>query len=377
MIERRQSAMPSPMAGRQSRGRRRVAHPVPAGVVGVAGSLSGEMGHLARPWVLLSMGRADGSQDDVWVAGGFVRRVLRFRRAAPSGRRFGSRVLGLGVDSLLLAVQALVAERAGPFLAANPWTAVALRLLGRRDVAVTGLYVVPGSRSQRILLRFLRTLPIVTSSGVEAALWSAAGGRAVPVLYGATFGYRPRRESAGPPLRVFVGGSSDRDTEVVASLEEEIRASTSAIRLTVVDGSPPSRWAAGSLEIIHPGYVDPDEFGELMADSDVVVLPLQERSRAAGHMVLVGALEAGIAVLVSRTSGVEEYIDGTWVKALDPELPVLPQAQGHAASHRAAASQIREYWRSRYSLDAYVERLSGALRMLEQEQVAHEPGSPH
>jgi hypothetical protein len=330
----------------------------------------------ARPWVLLSMGRADGGQDDVWVADGVVRRVLRLKRAVPSGRRCGSLALGLGVDSLVLALQAVVREPRGPFLAANPWTGVALRLLGRRDIAVAaGIYAVPGSRSARILYRFLKTVPIVASAEVEAVQWNDAGGRAIPVLFGSTFGYPRRRTSLGSPLRVFVGGSSDRDAEAVASLEEEIRASTSATRLTVVDGSPPSRWAAGSSEVIHPGYVDPDEFGRLLADSDVVVLPLKERNRAAGHMVLVGALEAGIPVLVSPTSPMQEYTDGTWVRALAPGLPLLPQAREHAAAGSAAAPQIRDFWWSRYSLEAYVQQVSAALRALEQEETVAQPSS--
>jgi Glycosyl transferases group 1 len=344
----------------------------------VAEPVSGAMGDgLTRRWVLLSMGRADRSQDDVWVADGLVRRVLRLEHAVPSGRRFGSLALGLGVDSLVLALEAVVREPRGPFLVTNPWIAVALRLLGRRDVAVTaGIYAVPGSRTHRILYRFLRTVPIVSSTEVEAVQWTAAGGRAAPVLFGATFGYPQRRTSEGSPLRVFIGGSSDRDAEAVAALEEEIRASSAAARLTVVDGSPPNRLSAGSSEIIHPGYVDPDEFGRLLADSDVVVLPLKERNRAAGHMVLVGALEAGVPVLASPTSPMREYIDGTWVRALDPGSPLLPQVQEHAASGKAAAAQIREFWRSGYSLQAYVQRVGAALRKLQKEEVAAAPGEP-
>ncbi|MGZ3304081.1 MAG: glycosyltransferase family 4 protein, partial [Isosphaeraceae bacterium] len=239
-----------------------------------------------------------------------------------------------------------------------------LRLLGRRDVAVTGIFAIPGSRSHRILLRLLRSLPVVTLSSSEAESWSAWGGRAKAVTYGNTFGYPSRHESDEPLLRVFIGGSSDRDQDAIASLEREVRASDLAVRLTVVDGSPPGHWFQGLSEITHTGYVDSVEFGNLIAASDVVVLPLRENNRAAGHMVLIGALEAGVPVLISRTSGVAEYIDGTWVKALDPCLPILTQAQRHAATAGAASASIREYWQSRFSLEAYVGRVGSALREL-------------
>ena len=92
------------------------------------------------------MGR-DDDRDAAWLQNGRVRRIIRLRSATPSGRRRGSRAIGLGIDSLLLALKAVITTGSGPFLAANPWTAVALRLLGRRHIAVTGLYAVPGTRS--------------------------------------------------------------------------------------------------------------------------------------------------------------------------------------------------------------------------------------
>jgi hypothetical protein len=311
------------------------------------------------------MGLDPEGRDDVWLAGRLVRRVVRLHRAAPSGRRRGSRALGLGVDSLLLALKALLTASPGPYLAANPWTAVALRLLGRRDLAVTGLYASPGSRSHRILLRLLKDIPVVTLSSIEAERWESSGGRAVSVQYGNTFGYARRQIEVGSIVRIFIGGSSDRDQEVIAELEEEIHRSGLAVRLTVVDGTPPFQWGAGRSLVIHTGYVSAARFGELISDSDVVVLPLREGARAAGHMVMVGALEAGVPVLTTATEGIREYIDGTCVRALDPESPLLPQIMDVASEMLTKGSSIRDHWARKFSLSAYVQRVQAALINLE------------
>lgn len=322
-------------------------------------------GHLggSTDWVLLAMGPED-ERDRVWIASGAVRRVVRWTHAAPSGRRRGSRALGLGIDAACLAVKAILTAPSGPYLAANPWTAVALRLLGRRRIAVTGLYAVPGTSSFRTLLRLLRSAPLVVSSAAEAEQWNAAGGRALAVQYGNTFGYPRRRPTEDERIRIFVGGSSDRDRTVIAALEEEVRASSTAVQLTVVDGSPTTQWRAHRAAIIHTGYVDQQAFGELVADSDVVVLPLADSGRAAGHMVLVGALEAGVPVLTTCTQGVREYVDGTWVRSLYPDSALLPQVVGMAKEMESSASAIRDHWFTHFSLDAYVRRVTVALAQL-------------
>jgi hypothetical protein len=324
-------------------------------------ALNGDRGSRGRGWVLLAMGRDDDDRDAAWLRSGRVRRIVRLRSATPSGRRRGSRALGLGVDSLLLAIKAVVLAGSGPFLAANPWTAVALRLLGRRRIAVTGLYAVPGTRSYRILLRLLRDVPLITLSRIEAEHWNASGGRAVAVLYGNSYGYPPHRPTEAPGTRVFIGGASDRDGALIASLEAEIRSTEAAVRLTVVDGGAPDHWSRGPSEIRRPGYVPAETFGRLVCESDVVVLPLKDSGRSAGHMVLVGALEAGVPVLATRTQGIGEYIDGQWVRALDPTEPLLPQITAYAAERSGDGERIRHYWRRTFSLPAYVERVCSAL----------------
>ena len=78
-------------------------------------------------------------------------------------------------------------------------------------------------------------------------------------------------------------------------------------------------------------------------------------------MVLVGALEAGLPVLVTRAQGIEEYIDGQWVRALDSTEPLLPQITAYASERSGDGERIRHYWRQTFSLPAYVERVGRAL----------------
>jgi hypothetical protein len=319
------------------------------------------------------MGLDNDDRDAVWIQSDRIKRVVRLRSATPSGRRRGSRALGLGIDSLLLALKTMVLARSGPYLAANPWTAVALRPLVRQCIAVTGLYAVPGTRSYRLLLRFLREVPLVTLSRIEAQHWNESGGRAVAVLYGNSFGYPPRQPAEGSVTRVFIGGASDRDGSLITTLEEEVRSTEEvAVRLTVVDGGAPDHWSCGASEVCRPGLVSSRAFGRLISDSDVVVLPLRDSGRAAGHMVLVGALEAGVPVLVTPARGIQEYVDGKWVETLDPSTPLLPKIIAFADEHSADGERIRHYWQQTFSLPAYVERVCRAL-----DQLTHGKGSVH
>ena len=190
---------------------------------------------------------------------------------------------------------------------------------------------------------------------------NASGGRAVAVLYGNTYGYPPRRPTEAPETRVFIGGASDRDGALITSLEAEVRSTEAAVRLTIVDGGTPDHWSRGPSEIRRPGYVSAQTFGRLVSESDVVVLPLKDSGRSAGHMVLVGALEAGVPVLVSRARGIQEYIDGQWVRTWEQDKPLLPQIIAYAAERSGDSERIRHYWHQTFSLPAYVERVGGAL----------------
>jgi hypothetical protein len=309
-----------------------------------------------RPMIFVSLGRGVPENDELWQSSRFIRKVVRFQSAAPSGRRAGSRALGLGLDSALVALKVVAGRHRGPFLAVNPWVAVALRMVGKCDVRVTGVYAQEGSRSFRALRRLLGNSHVVTTVKVEAEAWNGAGGNALEVLYGNTFRYPKYAPSSSDALRIFVGGSSDRDHRAIARLEAEVRSSPFPVSLVIASGEAPSTWKSGSVSIERSGRVSAARFGEMVADSDVVYLPLINSGRAAGHMVTVGALESGVCVVTSSSSGMDGYIDGKFVTALDEEEAVLPQLKRAAEVTRLRHKEIAGVWTTRFSLSAYIER---------------------
>ena len=275
--------------------------------------------------------------------------------------------MGLGLDSAALALKAVALRKGGRYLAANPWIAVALRLLGIKDIAVTGIYATPGSRSFRVLRRFLADAAVVTTVKIEADAWTESGGRAVPVLYGNDFGYSRRDGDCRETLTIFIGGSSDRDAVVIELLEQELLAGQPDVftSLIVVANDQPSVTRNEFASIEHTGYVSAARFGELLSSSDVAVLPIKANGRAAGHMVTVGALEAGVPVLTTTSTGMDGYVDGTFVRYLDSELPLMHQIAEHAEFGTKNRQRIVEHWQGEFSRGAYVGRVARALGQLD------------
>jgi hypothetical protein len=311
-------------------------------------------------YTLLAIGPANPAADRAWLDSPEIGRVIRQRSSAVAGRRFGSRVLGIGLDSLLLAVRTLQPGIKGPFLANNPWIAAALRVTGRKNFVVTGIYAEPTSRSWKVLRSLIGDALVIALSESEVEPWNAAGGRAKAVLYGNTFGYPSK--PASKEFHVFVGGSSDRNPEAIRALEEEVLRSDSPVRLTLATGEQPSEKVTGENVVSRPGPLNQRDFGALMSTASIVFLPLLDGTRAAGHMVLVGAAESGIPVAVTPSRGMAEYVVGPAVSQCDANRPFLPQLQAIAFSRVEQHESIRRLWTDTFSLEAYVGRVCRLLR---------------
>ena len=321
---------------------------------------------MSKPFTMVVLGAADPEYDALWTSSPDVAEVVRFEHAQPQGLRFGRRSLGLGADAFLAAVKAVVTRPRARFLAVNPWTGAALRLLGRRDIAVTGIYATEGSRSWRMLRRVLGDAPVVATVSIESEAWRAAGGRSAHVLYGTTFDYPERRPAAGP-VRVFIGGSSDRDLALVERIAAEAARSATPILLTIAVGRAGETVTTESGSVVRRmGPVSQAEFGRALADSDVVFLPLKDGDRAAGHMVAVGALQSGVPVASTRSIGMTGYVDGEYVREIDRAAEVLPQLSAIAVEMRDRAADIRSYWRRTHSREVGAAAVLAALRGLEQ-----------
>lgn len=311
-------------------------------------------------YTLLAIGPENPEADRAWLANPKIDRVLRQPSSAVAGKRLGSRVLGIGIDSLLLAVRTLRPGTGGPFLANNPWIGAALRVTGRKDFVVTGIYAEPTSRSWKVLRSLIGDSLVVALSESEVGPWNAAGGRASAVLYGNTFNYPPKRQPQ--EFHIFVGGSSDRNPQAIRELEEEVLTSQSPVRLTLATGEEASKKVAGDNVVSRPGPLNQRDFGALMSTASVVFLPLLDGTRAAGHMVLVGAAESGIPVAATHSRGMAEYIVDPAVTKCDSDSPFLPQLRSIASNHGEKEAAIRGLWAKTFSLEAYVARVCGFLR---------------
>lgn len=305
------------------------------------------------------MGPANPRSDSEWLRHPLIKAVYQNEAAAVTGKRYGSRVLGVGLDALILALRTLNPSVRGPYVATNPWIGAALRLTGRKDFVVTGIFAEPSSWSWKILRRLIGEAPVITMSKSEAGPWNADGGRAQAVLYGNSLGYPPKKASEN--FHIFVGGSSDRDPRAIQALEEEVLESSTLVQLTVATGCPAGETRRGENVVKRPGYLSQREFGEVMSTASVVFLPLASGTRAAGHMVLVGALESGIPVSVTPNEGMKEYVIGPAVALCDPARPILPQLRELADAAGSKQDEIRVLWADAFSLKSYIARVGELL----------------
>lgn len=317
---------------------------------------------MTMAYTLLAIGPANPEADSVWLGTQSVSRVIRQPSQALAGKRLNNRMLGIGLDCLLLAMRTFRPGIRGPYLANNPWIGAALRLTGRKKFVVTGIYAEPKSRSWRILQKLIGHTKVVTLSSSEARAWVMDGGDATPVLYGNSFGYPSKKVSK--EFHIFVGGSSDRDEALMARLEKEVLEAEPGTRLTLAVGGESGTVEANGNVVHRPGPVSQEEFGELLSSASVAFIPIQNGIRAAGHMVMVGALECGIPVLISPAQGVREYIHGDAIGALNAEKEILPQLRALAEDSRNQPEQVRAFWREEFSLEAYTRRVVGVLDSL-------------
>lgn len=260
---------------------------------------------------------------------------------------------------MLLAIRTLSPAVKGPYLANNPWIAAALRLTGRTNFAVTGIYAEPASRSWRILRRLIGGALVITLSESEAGPWNNAGGRAKAVLYGNTFGYPEATETDA--FHVFVGGSSDRDMRLISALEAEVLDSELPVKLTLATGGVPERKVSGCNSIVRLAPLSQKEFGSTLSTASIVFLPLVEGTRAAGHMVLVGALESGIPVAITPNLGIAEYVSRPIVSICDVDRPLLQQLRAIVDASASGGHSPYSLWNEKFSLEAYVSRVCSIL----------------
>lgn len=310
-------------------------------------------------YILAILGSGDPSVDLGWKSEPFIDRVVRFRKATPDGLRCGSRILGLGLDSLIVALRAR--PRGNKFIASNPWVAAALRCLGARNVVVLGLYAQPGTRSWRVLRSLLGKSTVIAVLDSERASWNAEGGRALFVHYGTNFPYGAPSAKVGERLSIFIGGTSDRDLVIVDRLRQEVLESIRPTSLILALGGAHNEIVRGENRITEHSRLAQPAFGDAMATADIVLLPLQTKLRSSGHSVAVGALQLGLPVATTDSPGMQGYIDGDFIRTIDPSQDLLPQLRKQVDEMANRTQDILKYWESRHSMGAYLRAVRTAL----------------
>jgi glycosyltransferase involved in cell wall biosynthesis len=309
-------------------------------------------------YTVVTLGKLTSEDADFWRLTKKVDRIVEFKKASPNGYRFNSRILGIALDSFIVALKCYASGERGPFLATNPWIGVALKLTGRRQIVVTGTYAAPNSSSWRILQSVLRSAKVITLSSAEAELWNESlPGSASALVYGNTFNYVDTAPNERQPIRVFVGGSSDRDRAAVLELAEKLPAD---IELLVIAMGNPATQRIEGAKVQDVGTVGQLEFGKLMASADVVYLPLREGLRSAGHMVVVGALQLGIPVVVTPVAGVLDYITPNAVVPEDRQN-IVQQLVRVGRDGRSRRDELKLLWKAEFSRECYTMRVASVL----------------
>lgn len=230
--------------------------------------------------------------------------------AAPSGRRLASRLFGIAFDSFVAAVKAHV-WHSRAILAFNPWIAVASRLLAGRNIACLGLYADPGSLTWKILRMALRDGPVVAFSPAEVAAWNAEGGRAAFILYGQTIGHTTPPHFTDERRTLFIGGTSQRDSQLTDRIVSRALAETENLRIVIADGTGPRhiREKVPDVSILYLPRIEAAEFFGYLKASDMSLVPIRSTARAAGQTLLVASAQFGIPVAASIVEALEPYQD--------------------------------------------------------------------
>lgn len=312
----------------------------------------------SKKYTVVTLGSLTTEDMDFWKNTKKVKQIVEFRKASSTGSRLNSRILGIAIDSFIVAIKCYVTAQRGPFLATNPWIGVALKLTGRRQVVVTGTYAAPNSGSWKMLQSVLRSSKMITLSSAEAGLWNKTlPGSASAVIYGNTFNYVGATANEEGPIRVFVGGSSDRNRGAVLELAQKL---PDDIESLVIAMGNSANQKIGGQKVQDAGTVGQAEFGRLMASADVVYLPLNENLRSAGHMVIVGALQLGIPVVVTPVEGVLDYLNPNAVVPEDRQH-IVDQLVQLGRDGRSRRGELRLLWENEFSREIYMRRISSML----------------
>ncbi|MBL8484252.1 MAG: glycosyltransferase family 4 protein, partial [Rhodocyclaceae bacterium] len=189
--------------------------------------------------------------------------------------------------------------------------------------------------------------------------FGAAAGRKIHfVAYGRSTPKSPEElPGALPEAYFFAGGTSNRD---YATLVEAFR----GLSVRLVIACHPADLAGLELppnvKAVHGAYGE--RFNDLLEGARAVVLPIRETGVSAGQLVLIDAMRAGKACVVTSGSCMEDYVDDACaVRVPARDAASLRAAVHFLATNPAARERLGAAARLRYMRDftrrAFAERL--------------------
>lgn len=186
------------------------------------------------------------------------------------------------------------------------WDGLALRLALRRADALVWFSAPMAEAARKAWPRWsskIHALPLPVVA-LDNASERVAGSTRTPKASLAD----PSTASPARPLRVFAGGRSERDFDVVI----EALAPTDMTLVLVCDGPVRLREPAGSSPRIEVHRdVPPERFDALARSCDIVVVALRSAASPCGQLLLSFCMRERLALVVSEAAGTRDYvIDG-------------------------------------------------------------------
>ena len=157
---------------------------------------------------------------------------------------------------------------------------------------------------------------------------------------------------------VFAGGNSMRDYGPLLEAAPALGAPVMIASATLEGMSTPAN--------VTSRFVAPVEFGRLLRCASIVVVPLRSAERSAGQQTYLNAMALGKLVVITDAPGVRDHVEDRATGLVVPagDARALAEAVNWALDPRNAAevgvirTRAREVARTRFSPDAYFERIA-------------------
>jgi glycosyltransferase involved in cell wall biosynthesis len=182
------------------------------------------------------------------------------------------------------------------------------------------------------------------------------------VEYGRDFNFREIQNSNILEKYIASGGISNRDFNTLAVAMNCIEGSDVVCKIATRPHSDFTNFNNKNIEVLY--NVRLEDFGNFLANSLFVVIPLKNTTLSAGHMALMEAMSLGKIILIADVEGVRDYVDERTVFFYEPESPVglkekilylINNLQSSIVKNRALLAY--DFYYNNYTFDEFLYRV--------------------